>query len=119
MRTLEPDHAALPEIRQRAADRLGGQTQVIGNVIAGHRQKDPLRRPGTRTLCHLDQEGADFLERAHPPEDEHARLRARDGLERRLADESSDAGIEVGETLHLPRGYRATSVPSVTASTAK
>jgi hypothetical protein len=93
------DRVTTAQFRQGPAHGLDGHGEVISDVISRHGQEHCVSRCGEVAVCHLQQERTDFLERAGPPESNHAPLQTDDGLERSLADVSRDLRVGIGEPL--------------------
>src|SRR4029077_7621511 len=84
--TTKLDHPTMLEVRQRTADCLDRQREVIGNVVARDWEDHQFGRAVGHSLCHFKKERADLFECSDPPHDDKLGLQSRDGLERRLAE---------------------------------
>jgi len=98
--TTKLDHTTMLEVRQRTADCLDRQREVIGNVVARDWEDHQFGRAVGHSLCHFKKERADLFECSDPPHDDKLGLQSRDGLERRLAKFSCEPRVCVRQEFH-------------------
>src|ERR1700687_2894395 len=90
VRRWNADRAVTFEPRHDAAHGLDRQTEVVGDIIARHRQVDRAGR--LAPLEHIEQKCRDPLGRAHPPQHKHPDLRVGEVAQGHIAQAAPDPG---------------------------